>query len=214
MIKRIAAFFILLYAGFWCLQQSDAAGWLPLVKSGGGAATWHTVYDKSSVLAGTDDGGGDQQINLRDVAASTFLTSGSSTTARITILWGTASSTVTGAFITTYFGQRNASTISFKGNQVQVLFGGGAPTSSAAGTNLSDQFTLGETWDSTKDYILAYQIKNDGTVHISQASNTGSTTYFLQTASNESSQTTPTNSASYTTLANTVTSMTKIEILY
>lgn len=35
MIKRIIAFFILLYAGLWCLQQapSRAAGWLPLAKS-------------------------------------------------------------------------------------------------------------------------------------------------------------------------------------
>lgn len=37
MIKRIVAFWLLLYAGFSCFQQNTLAqGWLPLVKSGGG----------------------------------------------------------------------------------------------------------------------------------------------------------------------------------
>lgn len=42
MIKRIAAFFFLLYAGLWCLQQapSRAAGWLPLAKSSGAVSTF------------------------------------------------------------------------------------------------------------------------------------------------------------------------------
>jgi hypothetical protein len=35
-MKRIAAFFLLLYAGLFCLQKSNAAGWFPLVGSGGG----------------------------------------------------------------------------------------------------------------------------------------------------------------------------------
>lgn len=41
-MKRIVIFFILLYVGLWCLQQSDhsrAAGWLPLVKSAGGGGS-------------------------------------------------------------------------------------------------------------------------------------------------------------------------------
>lgn len=44
MIKRITVFFILLYAGLWCLQQapsSRAAGWLPLAKSAGGAVPFN-----------------------------------------------------------------------------------------------------------------------------------------------------------------------------
>lgn len=39
-MKRIGAFFLLLYAGLWCLQQAPnslAAGWLPLAQSAGGA---------------------------------------------------------------------------------------------------------------------------------------------------------------------------------
>lgn len=41
MIKRIAVFFILLYAGFWCIQQAPthAAGWLPLAAGSGCSAT-------------------------------------------------------------------------------------------------------------------------------------------------------------------------------
>lgn len=41
MLKRVAAFFVLLYAGLWCLQQapSHAAGWLPLAKASGGGGS-------------------------------------------------------------------------------------------------------------------------------------------------------------------------------
>lgn len=56
MIKRVAAFFLLLYAGLWCLQQvpSRAAGWLPLAKvsGGGGNVTW-TPTANPAFQAGT-----------------------------------------------------------------------------------------------------------------------------------------------------------------
>lgn len=39
-MKRIVvAFFILLYAGLWCIQQAPAAGWMPLFKAASGGLT-------------------------------------------------------------------------------------------------------------------------------------------------------------------------------
>lgn len=58
MIKRIAAFLILLYAGLWCLQQapSHAAGWLPLAKASAGGGG--TVAVDATSTAVTDSGTG------------------------------------------------------------------------------------------------------------------------------------------------------------
>jgi hypothetical protein len=116
-----------------------------------------TVYDQSAILAGTNDGGGNGATNLRNVLAASLLSAATGTQCQLTFLFGNTEGTETPAIDTVYFGQKGASSPDFAGDQVQVFFGGSATMNgSASGVVVSDVFTLPQTWDNTKDYVVSW----------------------------------------------------------
>jgi hypothetical protein len=95
-----------------------------------------TVLDKSATLAGTDDSGSDQTLNGRMVFKPAVLGAASGSQIRVTVLFGTGSTTLSGAITSMFVGQGAAAgnEWNFTGNQVQLLFSGaGMVDSSPAG---------------------------------------------------------------------------------
>src|SRR4029077_18862322 len=85
-----------------------------------------TVFDQSTALAGTDDGDGNSNVNVRVVIPASLQTAASGTQCQITLLFGTAEPTETPAIDSVWFGQKGASAPDFDGTQVQVKFSGGS----------------------------------------------------------------------------------------
>lgn len=132
------------------------------------------VFDKSATLAGTDDGGGDSNLNFREVINSLNLSAATGTQVRVTILFGTACPTETGSLDALYIGRAATSghAYDFNGNQVQLTFSGGTSVNGSAGSSqTSDWVTFGgaESYDNTKNIVFSVHIKNGSTCSISRA---------------------------------------------
>lgn len=171
------------------------------------------VFDGSSALAGTDDGNGNQNFNMRQLITAAALSSASGTQMRVTVLWGTGEGTETPGADAFWGGQSAQNgTAHFSGNQVQFTFSGSTSINgSAAGTVVSDWMTLGETYDNTKEYCFAVHFSGTH-ANISLATDancrqTGSSTLGASTAS----QTTPSPDMDFSN-SNTVSFISKIEI--
>lgn len=119
--------------------------------SGGNAITT-TVFNQFALFNGTDT---ETTLTFRQIILSAGLSAASGTRMRVTGQWGV---NATGAVLTgMYIGQVGASQPDFKGNQAQVLWGGSAsPAFSSDAQVVSDWTTLGETYDNTKDYMVAW----------------------------------------------------------
>lgn len=125
-----------------------------------------TVFDQSAALAGTTGGSGNDGICFRVVLSPSVLAAASGTQCQLTFLWGTTETSETGAVTTVYFGQAGASDPNFAGDQVQVKFGGNAGfDGSAAGVVTSDVFTLAQSFDATKKYVVAFHFLHTGALH-------------------------------------------------
>jgi len=158
------------------------------------------VFDASATLAGTDDGNGNGNFNARQLFTPAALSAASGNQIRLTLLFGTAEGSETAAIDAVWVGQRTTTTIVspptssiFTGNQVQVLFGGsGSVNGSAAGVVVSDWITLGENWDNTKGYMVAWHGATGKTsnVSIGTVSNTAQAFYSGTVGGSTASQTT------------------------
>lgn len=171
-----------------------------------------TVYDKSATLAGTDDGANDTSVNFRVVHKAAVLGAATGTQARITFLFGVSSASVSNAVSSVEIGQAAAAGHEYdlNGNQVQVLFGGvGTLNSSAGGTFVSDWVTLGEAYDNTKNYVVAFHMINSATPSLAEAAVTNVDLFFDGGGTDNSSTSVVTLG---NTVANTASAITKIEI--
>lgn len=124
-----------------------------------------TVVFTTAVLNGTDDGGGDGNINARLIFPAGVLSAAAGATqVRVTLLMGTGCPTISGAITSCWVGRGAGSgSQNYNGNQTQCLFGGSSSANvSAAASILSDwaTFAASETFDNTKDLIVAYHILN------------------------------------------------------
>jgi hypothetical protein len=127
MIKRIAAFFLLFYVGLWCLQQSNAAGWLPLAQSSGGGGCSTVLRDNStsataagpttSMTASMLVGSGTQRALVAGL-----MVFWSSTVGTLTVVWDAASTNQAMTAIT-------GATATSSDGAISVLYGLVAPTS-------------------------------------------------------------------------------------
>lgn len=135
------------------------------------------VYDKSSILAGTDDGGGNGNQTMRQTLPPGTLSAAAGNQGQLVFLWGASEPTESNVCTGVWIGQA-ATAPAYTGNQVQVFFGGSASFSgSAGGVITSDIFTLGENWDNTKTYMVSWFFTNGSSTHLSIATLTGSTLY-------------------------------------
>ena len=121
------------------------------------------VYDVTSTLSGTDDGGGDANFNTRNVLSPSVLGAASGKKCQLEFRFGTGCPTEALSITSVYFGQGDTTdpTVdsNFNGNQVQVKFGGsGTMGGGAAKVMVSDILTLGENWDKTKCYVAAFHV--------------------------------------------------------
>lgn len=118
-----------------------------------------TVFDFSATLAGTDDSNGNQNLNNRLIIPTSALSAASGNQCQIVLLFGSTAHTGGLCVNTMYFGQASVTAPNFNGDQVQVLFGGGATVTYSGVANstvTSDIFTLPQAWDATKKYMLAW----------------------------------------------------------
>lgn len=104
------------------------------------------VFDQSSALAGTDDGGGNSNQNIRTVTAVALQTAFSGNQCQLVFLWGSAETAAAGVGTSAWFGQQGATSPDFAGDQVQVKFAGSAsfasiPSASFTGTIASTVLT-------------------------------------------------------------------------
>lgn len=158
------------------------------------------VFDDTSGLTGTDDGGGDGNTNNRVVIAAAGLSAATGTQCQLEFRCGTSCPTESGMITSVYFGQGGTAP-NFTGTQVQVLFGGAATfNGSAAGVVTSDVFTLGETFDNTKPYTCAFHFKSGSAGHAAIVGNTNATLFFLAGTDNSSATTSAGMSSAATTL--------------
>jgi hypothetical protein len=146
---------------------------------------WTTVYDATSLLAGTDDGSSSGFTNhmvMRQRFHAADLAAAPGTQARVTLLWGNASGSSSTGFLNVWFGQAGASNADFTGNQVHLTFSGINTCPSGLSLSVtSDPFTLGETFDNTKDYVLGSWTENTLVPHLSHyqgASGKGADVYL------------------------------------
>jgi len=158
-------------------------------------ATFTTVFDRTTQMAGTDDGDGDQQVWTRlRIAASSWSTAAAGTSVRITILWGASSPTVTNALVSLWFGQAGASKGDFTGDQISLTCT--SNNSSAAGTATCTG-TLAQNFDNTKDYVASYMLAQTGSMSVAETNTAGATLYIGTSASDVAGTTTmPTELAS------------------
>lgn len=152
------------------------------------AATITTVFNQLALLISNDT---ETTVSFRQVLLTPGLSAATATQARVTIQWGT---NATGSALNgMYIGQVGAAEPNFNGNQVPVLWSGGAsPTFVSNGQATSDWVTLGEAWDNTKKYMVAWGAAAGGWFKYNDAS-AGATTcnaYFLDGDGTQYSQTT------------------------
>jgi len=172
------------------------------------------VFDKTSVLTGTDDGDSYSPTNLRIVVPASDLIAGIIGTAcQLELRFGSLCPSTTGAISSMWFGQSGASPPNFTGDQVQVKFAGGASINGSGGAVIvSDIFTLAQPFDATKSYTCAFFIPGSPNfTSLSEGSVAGVTIYAdTTTGSDTSSQTAPANQA--VLLTNTDLFLEKISI--
>lgn len=171
------------------------------------------VFDKSASLAGTTDSDGNSNINIRQRVPKATLSAASGTACQLTLLFGTDCPTSL-ALNTLYFGQsdQGANSIKFSGDQVQVKFSGGATVNGGAALVVtSDQFTLAQSFDNTKDYLLATHFNNGTGASVSIATVSGMDLWVSTVGADESSVTNPT--GSYTDFPNTLGLLEQITII-
>lgn len=121
-----------------------------------------TVYSRPT-LHPSDDGDSDNNVTLRARIVDTQLSAAAGTTCRVTFEFGSACPTQTGLLVESWFGQAGGTpnagsgASNFTGDQVQVKWNGGSATlnGGASVSALSDNFTLAQTWDATKDYVFS-----------------------------------------------------------
>lgn len=139
------------------------------------------IYDKTSILTGTDDGGGDGLDGNRVVITSLGAGVGGETQFRVTIRWGTACPTETGS-LSDMFGGRGAAagnTYNFANTPTRVTFSGAhSANGSAAGIVVSDWVALPETYDNTKPFVVSWLIKSGSTSSSSVATTTATELWF------------------------------------
>lgn len=128
-----------------------------------------TVYDVTGSIASDD--GGNQNINWRQLIKATALGVASGGQLRLTFQFGSSAAALSPSITSIYVGRASATGANshdFSGNQVQLLFGGGATISStgASSLSLSDWVTLGEAYDNTKDYLFAFHTASGTSSHI------------------------------------------------
>jgi hypothetical protein len=141
------------------------------------------VFNQTTLLTGTDDGGGDGNITLRQTLAAALLSSAIGNKITVSVLAGTSNPASTQMFTNMFIGQAAAGATgaapSFTGNQVRVTWSGvNTLTLGAAGTATSDAITLGENWDNTKNYIVAWDTPSVSSQHQSFATLTNGTLSF------------------------------------
>lgn len=123
---------------------------------GGAISSSTVVYNATSVLAGTDDGGSDANINFRQSIPSSALSPASGSKCQLKILFGSASATEGTTIDALWFGQAGGTLPNFTGDQVQVKFSGSGSVGAGPGKSVtSDVFTLAQAWDHTKGYVFA-----------------------------------------------------------
>jgi hypothetical protein len=133
---------------------------------------WTTVYDATSLLAGTDDGSSaqTQHMVVRGRYPSTVFTAAVGTLCRVSLLWGNLSGASATGFLNVWFGQAAVGTgdSQFTGNQVNLLFSGVHTVPCDASLLVtSDPFTLGEPFDNTQDYVIGTWTEDTQTPHLS-----------------------------------------------
>jgi hypothetical protein len=135
------------------------------------------VFNQVALMNGKDDGGGDVNLNIRVVVKAALLSAGVGNQCQLEFRAGNLTTTPTVAPLTSmFFGQQGTTEPDFNGNQKQVFFSGAASPATGAWTAnaiiTSDIFTLGENFDSTKNYVCAYHYSASIATSVSQASAT------------------------------------------
>lgn len=170
-----------------------------------------TVFDQTTALAGTDDGGGNTNLNLRQVIPAALLSAAVGTQIRVTVAFGSAEGSELPAVDDFWVGQQGGAATDFNGHQVQCTFSSGVPINgSAGGVITSDWITLGEAYDNTKAYVFAFHGNVSASFHMATAVVTGAQIYW-EFPGNVSSSSSTTASLGNTT-ANTLSFIQKIEI--
>jgi hypothetical protein len=164
-----------------------------------------TVLNCAS-LDGTDDGGSDNAVTLRLVISAAALAAATGNKFQVTYRSGNASGSNSPAISGAWIGQAaSAGSLNFNGNQVQIKFAGAntANITAANQTITSDIGTFGETFDNTKDYIIATRFDSGATlIHTTAGAFTNVNSQFLiGTAAGEEALTTA--SPGYTSQPNT-----------
>jgi hypothetical protein len=143
-----------------------------------------TVYNETSILTGTDDGGGNAGLTFRQVIPSSQLApgAGGETQFRVTILFGTSAVALTGAIHSMHGGRGapSGNAYSFASTPTQITFSGAntANCSGAAATLVSDWVNLPESFDATKPFVVAFAPIASGNFHASVATLTGAALWF------------------------------------
>lgn len=179
-----------------------------------------TVFDASATLAGTDDGNGNGNFNFRQLFAPAGLSAATGTQIRLTFLFGTGEPTESGAIDAVFVGQKTTTTISsastdaiFTGNQVQVTFSGSTSVNgSAAGVAVSDFITLGETYDNTKSYMVAWHGASGKNCNISIAVFSNTSQAFCSTSGGSTASQSNASPSFDQLTASTASLISKIEI--
>lgn len=149
-----------------------------------------TVFDASATLAGTDDGNGNGNFNLRQLFAPAAFGAATGDQIRFTFLFGTGEGTEAAAIDAVYVGQKTTTAIAsasldtiFTGNQVQVTVGGSTSINgSASGVVTSDWITLGEAFDPTKGYMVSWHGASGKNCNVSLATFSNTAQTFCSTS--------------------------------
>jgi hypothetical protein len=118
-----------------------------------------TIVLDCSGLDGTNDGAGDNAVAWRVIIHAAALTAATGNQVQVSWRSGSSSGSNSPAISGAWIGQRSGATNNFTGNQVQLKFGGSTTFNITAAnqTITSDVATLGENFDSTKDYIVSFR---------------------------------------------------------
>lgn len=165
-----------------------------------------TVFDGSSLDA-TDDGGANAAVTFRILFPANLLSAASGNQIQVSFRTGTGSAAgspdVSGAWVGRGAG---AGSINFTGNQVQLKFSGSNTfnVTGASQTVTADVATLGENFDNTKDYVVAFRMDAIGAANTTNISGTITSVglHFLA-GSTAGEEALTTASGGYTTIANT-----------
>lgn len=121
------------------------------------------VFNSSTALAGTDDGGGSSNYNYRTLVKSARLGAATGNQVRLTFLFGVACPTETISIDDCYFGKGAASgnLSNFLATSVNITFSGSQTIGGGAGKSVvSDWVTLPEAYDQANNYVCSFHVNS------------------------------------------------------